>query len=262
MAFVPGGFTTANREITISRQSIYEVSSTQYHELGTRLRLDDRIFRYAANSTAAAIVPGVMTSGPAPTTNTHTNISVTTSAVVGQKWVDVTLGAAAATINQYANGYIWFNAGGTTIGEGCCYKIKNHSANAGSATLRVNLYDGLATILTATTSKASLYANPWSAVVIHPATGGTILNRPTGVPLVLFTQSTTTTTYYAWLQTGGFCAMFMGADHGVGTGVSADDTAGFGLMPTAGVPTMLWGTVAQDGSADEHPALVWLYLDM
>jgi len=205
-----------------------------------------------------------MTSGPASTVNTHTNISVTTAAIVGQNYVDVTLGAAAVTANQYAGGYIWFNDGATTIGQGCCYKIKGHDANAGSLTLRVNLYDGLATPLTATTSKATLYTNAWNGVVVHPATGGTILNRPTGVPLVLFTASTATTTYYAWLQTGGFCPLFMGATYTIGGGVSADDAAsgGFGLTPTTGVPTMLWGVLCQIGSAAEHPSMVWLYLDM
>jgi hypothetical protein len=260
---VPGVVTSQRREVTISRQSIYEESTTQFHTIGTRLRLGDRIFRYAANSTSAALNPGYMTSGPVSTVTTHTNISVTTSASVGQKYVDVTLGAAAATQNQYAGGYIWFNTGGTTIGEGCAYKISSHLAvSASGGTLRVHLYDPLATTLTATTSKATLYRNPWSAVLIHPATGGTILNMPTGVPLTTITQSTTATTYYCWLQTGGFCAIFMGATYTIGGGVGCDDAAGQGLTPTTGVPTMLWGTTCQIGSAAEHPSLVWLYLDM
>jgi len=103
----------------------------------------------------------------------------------------VTLGAAAVTANQDAGGYICLMMEQPTIGQGCCYKIKGHDANAGSLTLRVNLYDGLATPLTwRNTSKATLYTNAWNGVVVHPATGGTILNRPTGVPLVLFTAST------------------------------------------------------------------------
>ena len=256
---VPGVVSSLKREVTISRQSIYEESTTKHHEIGTRLRLGDRIFRYAANSTVA-LVPGFMTSGPTTIGANHNNISVTTSATAGQMYVDVTLGATATTENYYAGGYLWFNAGGTTIGEGCAYRIKSHLANAGSLTLRVHLYDPLATALTATTSKATLYANPWSAVVIHPATP---TNRPTGVPLINVTASTSTTTYYCWLQTGGFVPLSMETTYTIGGGVGAvSGTAGEGIVAAAGVPTALMGVVAQIGSASDHPSLVWLYLDM
>jgi hypothetical protein len=188
------------------------------------------------------------------------NLSVTTSATAGQTYVDVTLGATSTTANYYAGGYLWFNAGGTTIGEGCAYKIKSHLANAGSLTLRVNLYDPLASALTATTSKATLYANPWSGVVIHPATP---TNRPTGVPLIAVTASTATTTYYFWAQTGGFTPLAMETTYTIGGGVGAvSGTAGEGIVAAAGVPTALMGVVAQIGSASDHPSLVWLYLDM
>jgi hypothetical protein len=200
-----------------------------------------------------------MTSGPT-TDAAHINLSVTTSAVAGQTYVDVTLGASAAVVNQYAGGYLWFNAGGTTIGQGCAYKIKSHLANAGSLALRVHLYDPLATALTATTTKASLYANPWSKVVVYPTTA---TNRPTGIPLITVTQSTATVTYYAWLQTGGFVPLAMETTYTIGGGVSATSgTAGEGITPTAGAPTELIGCLVQIGSASDYPSLVWLFLDM
>jgi len=256
---VPGVVSSLKREVTISRQSIYEYSNTKNHEIGTRLRLGDRIFRYAANSTVE-LAPGLMTSGPTTVAN-YNNVSVTTSASAGQMYVDITAGATACTENQFAGGYLWFNAGGTTIGEGCAYRIKSHLAvSAAGGTMRVHLYDPLATALTATTSKATLYANPWSAIVIHPATP---TNRPTGVPLITVTASTATTTYYCWLQTGGFVPLSMETTYTIGGGVGAvSGTAGEGIVAAAGVPTALMGVVAQIGSASDHPSLVWLYLDM
>ena len=255
---VPGVVSSIKKEVTISRQSIYEVSTVKNHEIGTRLRLGDRIFRYAANSTIE-LAPGRMTSGPT-TIASHNNISVATSATAGQMYVDISLGAGVLAENYYTGGYLWFNAGGTTIGEGCAYRVKSHLANAGSLTLRVHLYDPLATALTATTSKATLYANPWSAVVIHPATP---TNRPTGVPLITVTASTATTTYYCWLQTGGFTPLAMETTYTIGGGVGAvSGTAGEGIVAAAGVPTALMGVVAQIGSATDLPSLVWLYLDM
>ena len=256
----PGVVSSAKREVTISRQSIYEQSTTKHHEIGTRLRLGDRIFRYAANSTAE-LAPSWMTTGPT-TVGNYNNVSVTTSATAGQMYVDITAGATACTENQFAGGYLWFNAGGTTIGEGCAYKIKSHLAvSAAGGTMRVHLYDPLATALTATTTKATCYANPWSAVVVHPATTPT--NRPTGVPLITVTASTSTITYYCWLQTGGFCPVAMKTTYSIGGGVGpVSSTAGECIVATAGVPTALIGVVAQIGSASDHPSLVWLYLDM
>jgi len=253
---VPGQTTSFKGEITVSRQSIYELSTEQHHILGEKLRLGDRIFRYGSNGTGAALSPGYMTTGATVVVHAA-NISVTTSAVIGQTYVDVTHGATAVVVNQYAGGYLWFNAGGVAIGEGSAYKIKSHKALAAvGGTLRLHLYDPLGCALTATTTKATLYGDPWRAVVIHPATTPT--NRPTGVPLITVTQSTATVTYHAWLQTGGFCPIFCGATYTIGAMAGVDDANGQLLT---GVTTQDWGVVVQIGSAAEHPSLIWLTLD-
>lgn len=245
---VPGQVTSLKRDITISRQSIYEQDTTLNHTVGTRMRLGDRVFRYCANSTSAALAVGFMTSGPT-TTSAHMNCQCAAT-VKGAMSISITLGAGAATANQYAGGFIWINAG---VGIGSIYKIKSHLANAGSLTLVVNLYDPVNIALDAT-SYATLYANPFGAVVIHPTT---CTNRPTGVPLCVVTQSTSAITYYFWAQTGGFAAIQVGATYTIGAGVGVDDTPGQVLTSTA----EQWGQVIQIGSAAEKPSLIWLTLD-
>lgn len=247
---VPGQTSSFKQDLTISRQSIYEYSTEQYHELGAKLRLGERVFRYALNG-AAELAPGYMTTGITVVAN-HANRAPGAAVTAGDMKILIALGATAATANQYAGGYVWVNAG---VGIAGIYKIKSHLANAGSLNLTLNLYDPVALALTVASTKLTLYANSWKSVIIHPATTPT--NRPSGVPLITIPATTATISYYGWLQTGGFCPVYCGATYTIGTGVGVDDTAGQVLTSTA----EQWGVVTQIGSAGESPSLIWLTLD-
>ena len=117
--------------------------------------------------------------------------------------VTVTLGATADTKNQYKDGYIYINDGGT--GEGHVYKIKSNPAADGSATLALTLdeEDGIVTALTNGTHLAGLSVNTYSNVIISPAT---VSNMAVGVAPRLLT-----TDYYGWVQTWGEAAVLANA---------------------------------------------------
>lgn len=180
----------------VHEQDFRDISSTKLMPLGTVAETDDgRRFRYALNG-AVALAPGKVTVAAAVVAN-HINRTVSTSNTVGSTQVGVNVGATAVTANQYADGYLVMN---DAAGEGINYKIENHTTHAsGSAAITVNLSDPVKVALTASTSEASLIANPWSAIIIAP---GAIAHRPVGVPNVDVTAS-----YYCWVQTRGDCAV-------------------------------------------------------
>jgi hypothetical protein len=220
--------------------------------LGDLLVLGSRKYRYCANSTTA-LTAAKMTTGPTVVAH-HINCASATASVVGDNHAHITLGATAATENQYSGGYIWANAG-TAIGS--CYFVKGHAAIALSTAGVINLWDSVHT-LTATNTKWSLYPNPYKSVVIYPATTAT--NKPTGVPAITVTASTSTVTYYFWAQTGGPVSMYMGATYTIGSGLGIDNLAGMGLT-TAHDTSFCWGAVIQIGSTTDSPSLVWLMID-
>jgi hypothetical protein len=193
----------ANNEIYFSEQNpkllvqgLYDESATQKHRLGTRIRLSDgREFVYT-QAGASNLLPGKVNVSPAPVTN-HTNCALSAAAVLGATTIIPTLGATAATLNQYAEGFAYFNDDGAATGEGQCYKVKSSPVNAGSLAASVVLYDELREVTT-TASEVSLIANPYDGVLVAPAT--TLTGAPVGVATF-----TVTALYYFWMQVFGPC---------------------------------------------------------
>lgn len=180
------------QKITFS-QGIHEESSRQKEILGTlRVLSDGRKFRYCKNG-GVALTAGLATMGPDAVAN-HVNCAVAVAAAVGSKSVTITLGATAATLNQYKDGFLQIN---DADGEGLQYAIDGHPAHAGSGSLIVNLKDTIRVALT-TSSKASLIYNLYNGVVI--TTGAAV--SAAGIPPIPITIG-----YYFWCQTGGLaCA--------------------------------------------------------
>ena len=133
-------------------------TSDQRHKLGTRMVFDDgRAFRYVEVG-AADIAAGAVVQAAAGVANHDMDLAIATASS-GATAVTVTLGATAATKNQYKDGYIYINDGGT--GEGHVYKIKSNPAADGSATLALTLdeEEGIVTALTNGTHLAGLAVN-------------------------------------------------------------------------------------------------------
>lgn len=181
---------------------------------------DGRIFRYAKVGASNA-AKGQLQLAPAHKTN-HDNIAVAAAAASGAKQVTVTLGATAATLDEYAEGFLAVN---DVDGEGQTYSINGHAAANLSTSLVVNLFDPIATALT-TNSQVCLVHNSYNGVIV----GTAATQLPAGVPLVAIAAGD-----YGWVQSRGVAA------------VLADETLTLGFPVVAGSSTA--GAVEeQDGT--------------
>lgn len=228
-------------QATVIEQEFNVISSTQQGRLGEAAETwDGRKYRYglAGGSTLA---PGKMNAGPAVVAN-HVNITGGTAAAVGDRQVTVTLGATAATANQYAGGYIWSNS--TSTGQGPTYRIRSHAAIASSGTGVFYLDDPI-TVAWTTTTKVSLFANNYSGAIVAPASASA------GVPVGVCNVSITNA-YYGWFQIQGPSALLCESTvYTLGEEVSQSTaTAGAGTLKVATQPT--YGYANQLGVSAEY----------
>lgn len=144
--------------------------------LGTRFRTaDGREVVLVQASSATTVASGKLYAAPAIVAN-HQNLA-TSTASAGATTVTVTLGATAATANQYAGGFVIFNAG---TGAGQTLRIQSHPAASSSATLVLTLEDAIVTATSTSDTKSCLVANPYNNVIISPTTN---TGAPVGVAL-------------------------------------------------------------------------------
>ena len=166
-------------------QGLFEQSTTEKQKLGTVRKLSDgRVFVYAKVG-AVDLAAGKLCQAPVQVAD-HLNIAVAAVVPIDAREVTVTLGATAATKDQYKDGFLYVNSG---TGVGCAYKIKAHPAADASTFLKVSLYDKIRVAL-ATTSKVTLFSNPFNGTIVHPA--------PTTAALVGIPQIVVTAAYYYW----------------------------------------------------------------
>lgn len=221
-------------------------ATVQEHNLGTLAQTTDgRAYRYTKFGELA--VAGNLYGTPAIVAN-HNNLAVAATAI-GSYSVTVTLGATAATANQYAEGYL-FTVDGT--GEGHTYGIKSHPAADASATLVVQLYEPIAVALVASaTSEVTLYPNPYKNVVISATTA---TGAAAGIaPFAVASGS------FGWLQTHGAASCFIEGTPAIGAalGPSNDQAGQLGLMEFA---LGFVGNAIQLGVGDEYRG-VFLMID-
>lgn len=198
--------------ILTAGQSIYAESSSQVHTLGARLCLGDgRVFHYA--KWGGTMVAGQLAAAAQHVANHH-DLRLYSACAAGSRTVTVTLGATAATANQYKDGLLFVIAG-TGIGQ--TYKIKSNPAADASATCAFTLYDEVVTALSTSDSDIDVIPNLFNGVT-HSATEEYL---HLGVPLIAGTSG-----YYGWLQTWGPVGVFAGDTAANGTLLMAGDTAG------------------------------------
>lgn len=217
-----------NTNLILSAQDVYETSTTKLHALGTRAVADGgKIYRYALAG-AVNLAAGKTVATPAKVAN-HTNIAVAAAAAVGSRSVSVTLGATAATADQYADGFLVVI---DVAGVGTAYRITGHAAIASSGTGTIDLAENIATALT-TSSKVSLVYNPWASVVVAPSASG-VSQVIAGVPNVAVTAAS-----YFWAQTGGIASVLSDGIIAKGAGAIPSDAV------DGAVETEVAGTVTQ-----------------
>lgn len=214
------------------------VSST-VQEIGLGSKFYDQngnAYRYCKVG-GTALVAGKLYQAPAEVTN-HQNL-VTAAAAIGATSVTVTLGATAATANQYAGGYLVITI---TPGEGYKYLISSHPAADGSATLELTLEDPIQVALT-TASNADLIPNLYKDVIINPTTASSCV---VGAAVDVVAASS-----YGWLQVEGPCPVLVDDQTvTVGTLVSASNQAAGACEPFTGVQAPIGIAVTGGATTD------------
>ena len=152
--------------------------------------------------------------------------------------VTVTLGATAATANQYAGGFVVVN---DANGEGQTLRIASHPAADASASLVITLEDGPTVALT-TSSEVCLTPAHGKDVVIQPTT---VTGAQVGVGLYTIAAGS-----YGFLVSKGLVSCLAQGAIGVGLGISIGSVAG--SVAVAAATTARLGYASQAGVDTEY----------
>lgn len=176
--------------------NVSDVETVQSQRLGTEATVGGRRFVYASHS-GSGIGIGSLCAVAAPVAN-HVSVAYASGGTAGSQTATVTLGATAATADQYKDG--WFVPIDGT-GQGQLRQIDTHPAADASATLELTVTDPFDTALG--TGEVSLVKNEFADVVVHPGMAATTGNNaPIGVNPVVVPDGSTDTQYF-WMQVGG-----------------------------------------------------------
>ena len=229
-------------------QGLLEISKTQKEVLGSlRLTADGRKFRYA-KAGAAALGAGLM-GILAPVIALHINCSVAKAAAIGDREVQITVGATAVTVDQYKDGYLQINDG---TGEGMQYGIESNTACAVNGTTVVSLKDPIqVALVAAATSEVSLIPNPWNGVT----ESATSESGAAGIAPVAVTIA-----YYYWCQTGGVAVVLAEGTDAIGTTLELGAGAG-AVKVQAGYTCNLVGTIFGTAFIAAEYKPIWLTID-
>lgn len=195
---------------------------------------DGREFRFCLAG-ATTLAQGKLQQSAAQVT-TNQNIAVQAAAAKGATSVSVTLGATAATLNEFANGWL-------ATSDGYQYSIKGNPAANASATLTLTLDDPLqAAITTATT--ASLIPNTYANVIVAPTTATGNVVGAAVFPVVA--------AQYGWVQVAGPASVLSGASITVGEQVVPSTTTAGEVIASASYTAQVVGTAAQTLSSGDY----------
>lgn len=211
-------------ELTLSPNELFAESSTQQCPLGTKATDGHgNTYRYV-KAGASALVVGNVLQAPAQVAN-HYGCTAA-AAAVGDKQITMTLGATAATENQYRGGFAVID---TTPGLGYAYPITYHPAASSAAALTVTIERPVQVALT-TSSRVTLVPNRFNGVIQSPVT--TLTGAVVGVAVYPITAA-----YFGWIGVNGTFGTLVKGTPGVGLAVVVPGTAA--------------GAVVVDGAATE-----------
>jgi len=166
------------------------------HPLGTMaVNVFGDMFRYCFSG--EAIGAGQVVMAKAGVANHDMDLATQAAAAIGATSVSVTLGATAATVDQYADGILYVNDG---AGEGQKFRVHDHLAADASATLTLNFYqnDKVAEALATATSLCGLSENKYKDVEIYDVND--VDGPAVGVAVVEVADNS-----YFWAQVHGSC---------------------------------------------------------
>lgn len=217
--------------IQLTGSQTFDFGTTQLYALGTEgIAKGGRHYRYALAG-GTTLVSGNALQASAVVANHQATTAA--AAAIGDTSITMTLGATAATANQYAEGFAIVYV---TPGNGYAYRIISNPAANASASLTVALdkSDPVQVALT-TSSKISLVANPYAGVIQTPVT--TLTGSVVGGASAPITNA-----YYGWIQTRGVFAGLIDGTPAVGQGLScpgavaggfAINSSTYGIVATA-----------------------------
>jgi len=214
--------------------------------VGSRWDLSDgREVTLVSTAAATTVAPGKLYQDPAIVPN-HQNIAVAAYTAYSNNGnvpakVTVTLGATAATANQYAGGFVVVN---DANGEGQTLRIASHPAADASATLAITLEDGPNTALT-TSSEVCLLPAHGANIIIQPTT---VTGAQVGIGLCPIAPSS-----YGFLVSKGITSALAGGAIGAGLGISVGSVEG--SVSVAAATTARLGYAAQAGVDTEYRAV-------
>ena len=183
------------------------------HPLGAvGMTPDGRCFRWAFAGEAIGAGQLVMQKGAVA--NHDMDLATAAAAAVGATTITVTLGATAASEDQYEDGAIYINDG---AGEGHLYAIRSHPAADASASLVVTLHETVREALTTGTSLSGLIENDYKDVEIYDA-------DDIDGPALGVAPAEVANDEYFWLQTSGRAAVLIQGTVVNGDAVEASQT--------------------------------------
>lgn len=198
--------------VQISSQELTRISSTKLMPLGTMgFDRTGAAFRYG-QAGAVNLAGGKLVQVPA-VISAHQNVAVATAVVIGDRQVNVTLGATATTLDQYADGTLLLYDGS---GQGQRAVIATNPVIALSTAGIFYVEDAFAAAVT-TSGKVNLSLNPWAGALVSATSQTT--EFATGVPSVAITA-----VYYGWFQTKGLAAVLGNGSITKGSGVVPGQT--------------------------------------
>lgn len=227
--------------VQIAAHDLFSESTTQLHNLGEIVTSGCRRFAYARVGASALVVANLLQSA-AEKTN-HQNLTAPASAI-GVTSVAVTLGATAATANEYSKGWLVVTV---TPGLGYAYEIASHPAADASASLTLTLSDPIEVALTST-SRLDLVHNPYFNVIQYPTTASSGL---CGSAVNNIAASS-----YGWVGVGGPQAILADGALTVGVNLSASNAVAGAVE--AAVTAQAAAGWAMSGIADTEVGPVFL----
>lgn len=201
---------------------------------------DGREYRFALAG-ATAIVPGKVQQSSVENTGWE-NLAIA-SAAIGATSITTT-STVTVTANAWAGGYVMVTV---TTGQGYIYKIKSNPAVT-SAVVTITLEDPIIIALTAATTKIDVIANPYSGIIVNPATAS---GQAVGVGIFAIAAA-----QYGWVQTGGATNVLADGTVVVGEEVGSSASVAGAVKATAGVVSDLG--IAITGIADTEYGAVFL----
>lgn len=177
-------------------QSINKSSSVQLADLGQRLVVGDRVFRYAQLGAIAA-VQGDLLQFPASSVKGFCELLATGGNTDGSGGKTFTFYCATSHAADFFAEGMLISQSGTAGNLGAFYRIKTHASVSDTANATLVLYDALQKAVNVT-DKWSVYQNPYKLVTQN--TAGT-------VAAVGVLACPATTNDYVWIQTWGPCAI-------------------------------------------------------